>query len=1023
MGMPLFIPLPAQAVAVQVGDSARLVVSPGTRVGIPLRLDPSSSGGALALASLSGTLAWGSERITFDSVRVNSTAGFTQNANASRASAGTLELSYFSASGSSSSVVLATAWYTASAAAGSTRLTFAPSAAGNTEGSSILGQVFTRATDLCVRSNGRWGDVNEDGTVSIIDAQQIARSSVGLSVASASAVSSRGDVNADGTVSIIDAQQIARFTVGLSAAARINTSQATPPTVASASVSPSGAQSLQVGASIQLLVTPRDGAGADVSGCVPVAFRSSAPAVATVSSDGVVTGISAGTTSISAEVGTSTVITSFTVLSPGVAYRVTATSLSPVAGTAVTITAQLVDAGGNAVASAGRTVTWTKSHPSGSFATPTSTTSASGAATVAFTTHTLAGTEARVTATDNALPTGASGTSAVITSQPGTSANLALTTPAAGATSGSAFASQPVVAIRDANGNTVTGSAAAVTMTVSTGSTVVGTATVTAVNGVATFTNVGLSGATGSYTLTFASPGLAAAAQTVTLAPGAPAQLSIAGGAGQIATVASILSTAPRVLVRDAANNPVPGVSVTFTAFGGGGSVTGGTQITNASGIATVGAWRLGTVAGMNTLRATVSGLSALDIFAIGLASAPASYAYVAGAGQIEAVGTVLPITPVVRVEDQYRNPVSGVQVSFSITSGGGSIGAGRSSTSVMTNADGLATPDNWRLGPATGFNVLRATIPGMEALTVRARAVQQSEFPIDVRYVAGGAPSAEIQALINAAVVRVRKVFVLSAPLVLVNQPAGACGATSPAINESVRGVVVFADVRSIDGPGGTLGSATSCLFRTSPRMTALGMMRLDADDLSRNIGSAYETIVHELLHVMGFGIWWNDFGLVSGASTTDPWFNGASATSFFNLMGGAGYLGNKVPIEDVGGSGTRLLHWRSSLMTNELMTGFACRPKAPLSLITLASFADMGISIAWFGDDDFMFSASPCTTPLASRAREEPSAIVPRFIDVATGRILTAEETRAAIRATPKVRLPRREVPEQVLERSRRR
>ena len=51
-------------------------------------------------------------------------------------------------------------------------------------------------------------------------------------------------------------------------------------------------------------------------------------------------------------------------------------------------------------------------------------------------------------------------------------------------------------------------------------------------------------------------------------------------------------------------------MSVTFAVASGGGSVTGLTAMTNASGIATVGRWTLGTSAGANSLTATSAGLS-----------------------------------------------------------------------------------------------------------------------------------------------------------------------------------------------------------------------------------------------------------------------------------------------------------------------------------------------------------------------------------------------------------------------------
>ena len=86
------------------------------------------------------------------------------------------------------------------------------------------------------------------------------------------------------------------------------------------------------------------------------------------------------------------------------------------------------------------------------------------------------------------------------------SSAIAVTTQPVGSSSGAALATQPVVRIVDAAGNTVTHSSASVTVTAS-GGTLSGTTTVTAVNGVATFTDLTHATA-GSYTLTFASTSL-----------------------------------------------------------------------------------------------------------------------------------------------------------------------------------------------------------------------------------------------------------------------------------------------------------------------------------------------------------------------------------------------------------------------------------------------------------------------------------------------------------------------------------
>jgi hypothetical protein len=127
-------------------------------------------------------------------------------------------------------------------------------------------------------------------------------------------------------------------------------------------------------------------------------------------------------------------------------------------------------------------------------------------------------------------------------------------------------------------------------MTVSNGATVVGTSSVTAVNGVADFTNVGISGTAGNtYTLTFASTTptvLASETQQIPLAAGPAAQLVIttlpvAGPSG------APFSTPPVIQIRDAQGNLVTSdnsTQVTVAISSGAGGTLGGTLTQKASG-------------------------------------------------------------------------------------------------------------------------------------------------------------------------------------------------------------------------------------------------------------------------------------------------------------------------------------------------------------------------------------------------------------------------------------------------------
>ena len=102
-----------------------------------------------------------------------------------------------------------------------------------------------------------------------------------------------------------------------------------------------------------------------------------------------------------------------------------------------------------------------------------------------------------------------------------------------------------------------------------------------------------------------------------------PASISIQAGNNQTALVSTAVATDPAVEVRNANNQALAGIAVTFAVATGGGSVTGGSATTNAQGVATVGSWTLGAAIGVNTLTATVAGLAPVTFTATASNVAP----------------------------------------------------------------------------------------------------------------------------------------------------------------------------------------------------------------------------------------------------------------------------------------------------------------------------------------------------------------------------------------------------------------
>ncbi len=325
---------------------------------------------------------------------------------------------------------------------------------------------------------------------------------------------------------------------------------------------------------------------------------------------------------------------------------------------------------------------------------------------------------------------------------------------------------------------------------------------------------------------------------------GRATQIVATAGDLQSAVVGTAVATDPAVRAEDQFGNPVPGASITFAVSGGGGSVTGPTQLTTATGIATVGSWTLGTVVGANTLTATVAGLTPVTFTATGIAGAATQIAQLAGNGQAAVVNTILPTAPAVIVRDQFNNPVPGVGVSFAPASGGGTV----TGALQTTDPTGVATVGSWRLGVLAGQNTLTASASGLAgspvmftATGMRDVAAQLLRMSVDTQTAIAGQPVS------TPPVVRVADQFGNSVPgaSVTFTLTGALIGTVTPstATTDSL-GVARVTNWTLAAGPGlNTLDAAASGLVGSPITFSANGItttatnMALGAGDLQSGI------------------------------------------------------------------------------------------------------------------------------------------------------------------------------------------
>jgi hypothetical protein len=213
----------------------------------------------------------------------------------------------------------------------------------------------------------------------------------------------------------------------------------------------------------------------------------------------------------------------------------------------------------------------------------------------------------------------------------------------------------------------------------------------------------------------------------------APLAAAMETGATLQPTAVVRSTVSPSVVLLDERNRPITGAQVTFEVTAGGGTITTPVVMTDGSGRAAAN-WTLSVTAGTNRAVARGPGDRTVTFTVTGEADAPAEMAVHTSVPEIAPVSSPVAMAPAVRVSDQYGNAVSGVQVDFAVTQGGGSVADG----TQQTDAAGVATAGGWTLGAEQAENVLLATAAGLAPVRFSTRAVAVTEGGLQISKLAG---------------------------------------------------------------------------------------------------------------------------------------------------------------------------------------------------------------------------------------------------------------------------------------------
>jgi adhesin/invasin len=412
--------------------------------------------------------------------------------------------------------------------------------------------------------------------------------------------------------------------------------------------------------------------------------------------------------------------------------------------------------------------------------------------------------------------------------------------PSVAARNGVRLEQQPIVEVLDADDQPVPQVEVNAALA-SGGGTLTGTASaVSDESGRATFSDLALTGASGPRTIRFSvvDPALEVISPTIVVGAGAPATLAGVAPLSYNATVSSPVTPAPSVVVKDAAGNGVPGISVTF-APNRDGSVSPAVAITGESGVAQVTSWTLGSSASAAyTLTARVEGstLTPVVFSATARAGAAGRLLIVTQPSSPAQNAVAFAQQPVVQVADRNGNPASQANVRVTATVSSGPTGELQNATAT-TDGSGRAVFSGLTLTGAVGRYAISFSADGLQGVTSNAIELGVGE---PAKLALATPPSANGRsriALTAQPVIQVQDVSGNPVPRsdisVTATVDAGTTGGASTIVTDA-NGRAAFTDL-AINGPPGqrtlTFTSTNPVLQSVSATVTLPEVVRIEAN------------------------------------------------------------------------------------------------------------------------------------------------------------------------------------------------